>query len=94
MGFDTAKLGKESMTTGEKLRMVYDFAMLANDAFGLMFDPMGAIDVALDVRRVGMNIAKMAKQADRLAIEQRQTIQGMPFKAVPAGAMDLAYRLK
>ncbi len=92
MGFDTAKLGKESMTTGEKLRMVYDFAMLANDAFGLMFDPIGAFDVAVDMRRVGMNISRMAKQADRLAVEQKQTIQGMPFKAVPAGAIDLAYR--
>jgi len=91
MGFDTAKLGKESMTTGEKLRMVYDFAMLANDAFGLMFDPTAAFDVAFDVRRIGLNIARIVKQADRLAIEQRQTIQGMPFKAVPAGAIDLAF---
>ncbi len=94
MGFDTAKLGKESMSTGEKVRMVYDFAMLASDSFSLMFDPASALEVALDVRRISKNIARMAKQADRLALEQKQTLQGMPFKTVPATSMDLAFRLE
>jgi len=93
MGFDTAKLGKESMTAGEKIRMVYDFAMLAQDSFSLMFDPTSAVAVALDVRRISKNIARMIKQADRLALEQQLTIQGMPFKAIPASPMDLAFRL-
>lgn len=94
MGFDTAKLGKESMTAGEKMRMVYDFAMLASDSFSMMFDPTSALEIALDVRRISKNISRLAKQADRLALEQKQTLQGMPFKAVPASPMDFAFRLE
>ena len=59
-----------------------------------MFDPSSALDVALDVRRISKNIVRLSKQADRLALEQQTTLQGMPFKAVPGSPMDLAFRVE
>lgn len=92
-GVEKAKLGKESTTTGEKFKMVYNIATIGMDVTSLMFgDLTSIIDVATGVNGLRRRIGVSQRQVRRLAIEQHQAVYGIPFKAIPTETASLAFR--
>ena len=90
---EKAKLGKESMTVGERMKVVSNIATIGLDITSVMFGNFfAAIDVAGGVAGLGRNIALNARQVQRLAWEQRQAVRGMAFKAIPTEPVSLAFR--
>ena len=90
---EKAKLGNESTTTGEKLKMAYNIATIGLDVTSVMFGNFFAVvDVAGGVTGLGRNIALNQRQVQRLAWEQRQAVRGMAFKAIPTEPARLAFR--
>ena len=92
-GVEKTKLGKESTTAGEKFKMVYNIASIGMDVTSSMFgDFSSIINVATGVNRLGRGIALNQRQAQRLATERRQAIQGSAFKAIPTEPARLTFR--
>jgi hypothetical protein len=92
-GVEKTKLGKESTTAGEKLKMVYNIATIGLDVTSVMFGNfMSLVDVATGVGGLGRKIATSQRQVRRAAMEQRQAIRGIPFKAIPTEPVRLAFR--
>ena len=92
-GVDKAKLGKESTTAGEKLKMVYNIATIGLNVTSVMFgDFFSLVDVATGVTGLGHKIGLSQRQVQRLAREQRQAIHGIAFKAIPTEPVSLAFR--
>ncbi len=92
-GVAKAKLGKESTTTGEKLKMVYGFASIGLSVGSVMFgDFTSVIDVARGVNSIGHQIGLNQRQARHLVAERRQAIHGNAFRAVPSEPVSLAFR--
>ena len=90
---EKAKLGKESMTAGERMKMVYDIATIGFDVTSVMFGNFfAAVDVAAGVTGLGRKIALNQRQVQRLAWEQRQAVSGMAFKAIPTETVRLVFR--
>jgi tetratricopeptide (TPR) repeat protein len=91
-GVEKAKLGKESTTTGEKLKMVYNIATIGLDVTSVMFgDFFSLVDVATGVGGLGKKIATSQRQVRRAAMEQR-LVHGIAFKAIPTEPVRLAFR--
>jgi len=92
-GVEKAKLGKESTTAGEKLKMVYSIAMIGVDVTSVMFgDFTSVLNVATGATGLARKIAASQRQARHLAIERRQAIHGTAFKAIPTEVVSLAFR--
>jgi hypothetical protein len=90
---EKAKLGKESTTAGEKLKMVYNIATIGLDVTSVVFGNfMAVVDVATGVTGLGRNIALNQRQVQRLAWEQRHAVHGIAFKAIPTEPARLAFR--
>lgn len=90
---DKAKIGKESMTAGERLKMAYNIATIGLDITSVMFGNFfAAVDVATGVTGLGRKIALNQRQVRRLEWEQRQAVRGMAFKAIPTEPARLAFR--
>jgi tetratricopeptide (TPR) repeat protein len=92
-GVEKAKLGKESTTAGEKFKMVYNIASIGIDVTSIMFGDFSAIiNVATGVNKLGRGIALNQRQAQRLATQRRQAIQGTAFKVIPTEPARLTFR--
>jgi hypothetical protein len=92
-GVEKAKLGKESTTFGEKVRVATDIASIGLNVTSIMFgDFFAIIDVATGVNGLGHRIGLNQRQAQRSAIEQRLAIRGVAFKAIPTEPVSLAFR--
>ncbi len=92
-GVEKAKLGKESTTTGEKLKMVYNVASIGLSVTGVMFgDFFSLIDVATGVNGLAHKIGLNQRQVKHLAMERREVIRGVAFKAIPTEPVSLAFR--
>jgi tetratricopeptide (TPR) repeat protein len=92
-GVEKAKLGKESTTAGEKLKMVYNVMSIGMDVTSVMFgDFFSVIEVATDVRGLSKKVGLSQRQVKRLAMEQRQAVHGIAFKAIPTEPVRLAFR--
>lgn len=92
-GVEKAKLGKESTTAGEKLKMVYNIATIGLNVTSVMFgDFFSLVDVAAGVNGLGHKIGLSQRQVRRMAMEQRQVVRGIPFKAIPTEPVSLAFR--
>jgi tetratricopeptide (TPR) repeat protein len=92
-GVEKAKLGKESTTAGEKLKMVYSIAMIGVDVTSVMFgDFTSLINVTTGATGLARKIGVSQRQARSLAMERRQAIRGVSFKAIPTEAISLAFR--
>ena len=92
-GVENARLGKESTTAGEKLKMVYNIASIGIDVTSIMFGDFSAIiNVASDVNKLGHRVALNQRQAKLLATERRQAIRGIAFKAIPTEPARLTFR--
>lgn len=92
-GVEKAKLGKESTTAGEKLKMVYNIATIGLNVTSVMFgDFFSIVDVATGVKGLSHKIGLSQRQVRRLAMEQRQAVHGIAFKAIPTEPVRLAFR--
>jgi hypothetical protein len=92
-GVEKTKLGKESTTAGEKFKMVNNIASIGMDVTSMMFGDFSAIiSVATGVNKLGRGIALNQRQAQRLATQRRQSIQGTAFKAIPTEPARLTFR--
>jgi tetratricopeptide (TPR) repeat protein len=92
-GVEKAKLGKESSTTGEKLKMVYSIASIGMNVASVMFgDFSSAISVATGVNGLAHTIGLSQRQVKRLTIERQQVVRGVAFKAIPSEPVSLAFR--
>jgi thioredoxin-like negative regulator of GroEL len=92
-GVERTKLGKESSTAGEKLKMVYSIAMIGVNVTSVMFgDFTSIIDVATGTTGLARKIGVSQRQAKHLAMERRQAIHGIAFKAIPSEQVSLAFR--
>ncbi len=92
-GVEKAKLGKESTTTGEKLKMVYSIASLGLNVTQVMFgDFFSLIDVARSATGLGRKIALSQRQVHRMGMERRQVVNGVAFKVIPTEPVSLAFR--
>ena len=92
-GVEKAKLGKESSTVGERLKMVYNIATIGLDVTSVMFGNfLSLVDVAAGAGGLGQKIAASQRQVRRAVMEQRQAIRGIAFKAIPTEPVRLAFR--
>jgi hypothetical protein len=92
-GVEKAKLGKESTTAGEKLKMVYNIATIGLDVTSVMFGNfLSIVDVATGVGGLGQKIATSQRQVQRTAIARRHVVRGIAFKAIPTEPVRLAFR--
>ena len=93
-GVEKAKLGKESTTAGEKVKMVYNIAIIGLDVTSVMFgDFFSIIDVATGVNGLGHRIGLNQRQAQRLghraaAGDPRNRVQGHPHRAGESGVQE------
>lgn len=91
-GVEKTKLGNESTTTGEKLKMAYNVATIGLDVTSVVFGNYFAIaDVAGGIAGFSRSIALSQRQVQRLAA-QRQVVRGIAFKAIPTEPVMLAFR--
>ena len=92
-GVAKAKLGKESTTTGEKLKIVGDIANIGLNVTSVMFgDFFSIVEIANNARGLGRRIATNQRQVQRAATEQRLTLRGIAFKTIPTEPTSLAFR--
>ncbi|MEP7308685.1 MAG: tetratricopeptide repeat protein [Acidobacteriota bacterium] len=92
-GVEKVKLGKESTTAGEKLKMVYNIATIGMDVTSLMFGNFySIIEIAQGVNTLSRKIALNQRQIQRLATERRHAIGGIAFKAIPTEPARLTFR--
>ena len=85
-GVEKAKLGKESTTVGERLKMIYNIATIGLDVTSVMFGNFfSLVDVATGAGGLGQKIAASQRQVRRAVMEQRQAIRGIAFKAIGEG---------
>jgi tetratricopeptide (TPR) repeat protein len=92
-GVEKAKLGKESTTAGEKLKIVYSIATIGLDVTSVMFgDFFSLIEVASGVNGLGRKIGISQRQVQRLAMEQRLAVHGIAFKAIPTEPVRMTFR--
>ena len=92
-GVEKAKLGKESTTFGEKMKVVSDIASIGLSLTSVMFgDFVSVIDVVGGVNGVGHRIGLNQQQVRHLVAERRQAIHGNSFKAIPSEPVSLAFR--
>jgi tetratricopeptide (TPR) repeat protein len=92
-GVEKTKLGKESTTVGERLKMIYNIATIGLDVTSVMFGNFfSLVDVATGAGGLGQKIANSQRQVRRAVMEQRQAIRGIAFKAIPTEPVRLAFR--
>ncbi|HTM26625.1 MAG TPA: hypothetical protein VL225_15620 [Vicinamibacterales bacterium] len=92
-GVEKAKLGKETTTAGEKLKMVYSVAMIGLDVTSVMFgDFTSVLNVATGTTGLARKVGASRRQVQRAATERRQAIHGLAFKAIPTERASLAFR--
>jgi len=89
---ERTKLGKESTTAGEKLKIVYNIANLGLSVTSVMFgDFTSILDVAMNTRSLTHKIGLSQRQVSRLRMERQQVVQGLSFKAIPVEPVVLKF---
>jgi tetratricopeptide (TPR) repeat protein len=92
-GVEKTKLGKESTTAGEKMKMVYNVINIGMSVTSVMFgDFFSIVDVATGVNSLAHKVGLSQQQVRRLEMERRQVIRGVPFKVIPTEPASLAFR--
>ncbi len=92
-GVARVKLGKESTTAGEKMKMVYNVASIGMGVASVMFgDFSSMLDVARGVNSLGHNIGLSRRQVQHIIAERREVVDGPAFKAIPSEPVSLAFR--
>ncbi len=95
IGYDTAKLGKESLTFAERARLAYEFASLGWETYAAVMNPMGAYDAYRQFRRVTKLVSQDTRSVGRRGDTGEATPFGLPFQFLPGPpAADFVLRLK
>jgi tetratricopeptide (TPR) repeat protein len=92
MGYDNTKLGKESMTGGEKFSIGMSFAAAGMSGYsaiasgGLLMASTTQMMMAMYAFNSGMNTLRQSRAEDR------QLLEGNQFKLIPSQSFDLAFK--
>lgn len=95
LGYETAKLGKEGMTFGEKVKLGYSFLDTAMSYYSAVTS--GGIDSysAFSSTRKLAHTLNVDLGSLRQSIgEQRRAVDGMQFKSIPSEPIQLPFREK
>jgi hypothetical protein len=93
LGYENARLGKEGMTFGEKLKLGYSFAQLGMSIFGSVMDGgMSSYDSAMALKNVAVTLRVDTRTLQKTMSDQRRTLEGLTFKAIPTQTVQLSYR--
>jgi len=93
LGYENARLGKEGMTFGEKLKLGGSFVELGMSVFEAVATAGLASYNAIDsVRQLAHTLQVDTKTLQKTMSDQRRTLEGMTFKAIPTQPEQLAYR--
>jgi tetratricopeptide (TPR) repeat protein len=91
-GYDSLKLGKESLTGGEKFQIGMSFGAAGMGGYAAFAGSSSLMAVQLMASMYALNSA-MA-QLRRSRIDQRLLVEGNDFKIVPSQSFDLAFKEK
>jgi tetratricopeptide (TPR) repeat protein len=94
MGFDNTKLGKESMTGGEKFNLGMSFAAAGMSGYSAIASGgfLMASTTQMMLAMYALNSAMSTLQENRG--EQRQLLEGNQFKLIPSQSFELAFKDK
>ncbi len=92
LDFDKAKLGKESMTVGEKFEMAQKFIAVAFDVYGAVGNPLGAYTAIKDARLLTQYMMAMRAHAKTGTVAQLGTSLDTSLRPIPTEALDLTFR--
>ena len=93
LGYESARLGKEGMTFGEKLKLGYTFMDTGMNIFNAInsagVDSFSALQSTLHlVQQFKMDLTKLRRAAN----DRKRALEGLEFKAIPAEDVQLTYR--
>jgi hypothetical protein len=93
LGYENARLGKEGMTFGEKLKLGYSFVDLGMSIFNAVGDGgLSSYDALMALRHVAQTLKVDTKTLQKTMSDQRRTLEGLTFKPIPTQSVQLAYR--
>jgi hypothetical protein len=93
LGYENARLGKEGMTFGEKLKLGYSFVDLGMSIFSSVGDGgLSSYDALMALRHVAQTLKVDTKTLRKTMSDQRRTLEGLTFKPIPTQSVQLAYR--
>jgi hypothetical protein len=90
--FDRAKLGKESMTFGEKVEMTEQFVGLAFDVYGAVANPLGAYSAIRDAQQLTRYMMAMRARAKVGTAAQLGPDLDTSLRPIPTETLDLTFR--
>ena len=93
LGYENARMGKEGMTFGEKLKLGYSFVQLGMSVFQAVTDGgFSSYEAAMALRNVAKTLKVDTKTLQKTMADQRRALDGLAFKAIPVQAVQLTYR--
>ena len=92
LDFDKAKLGKESMTFGEKFEMTQRFIAVAFDIYGAVGNPLGGYTAIRDARRLTQYMSAMRAHAKAGTAAQLGTSLDTSLRPIPTEVLNLIFR--
>jgi tetratricopeptide (TPR) repeat protein len=93
LGYENARLGKEGMTFGEKLKLGYSFVDLGMSIFdSVTTGGLTSYDSVMALRHVALTLKVDTRTLQKTMSDQRRTLEGLTFKPIPTQSVQLAYR--
>jgi hypothetical protein len=93
LGYENARLGKEGMTFGEKLKLGYSFVDLGMSIFdSVATGGLTSYDSVMALRHVALTLKVDTRTLQKTMSDQRRTLEGLTFKPIPTQPVQLAYR--
>ncbi|HXW55373.1 MAG TPA: hypothetical protein VEJ67_06475 [Candidatus Cybelea sp.] len=93
LGYEQARLGKEGMTFGEKLRLGYTFVQTGMSVFNAVTTGgMGAFAVVQNTVKLAHRLNMDISHLRHNLTEQHRALEGLEFKPIPNQPAPLAYR--
>jgi tetratricopeptide (TPR) repeat protein len=93
LGYENARLGKEGMTFGEKFKLGFSFVDLGMSVFvAVGTGGVGSYQAIDALRNLAHTLNVDTKTLQKTLSDQRRTLEGLTFKAIPTQPVQLAYR--
>jgi hypothetical protein len=93
LGYENARLGKEGMTFGEKLKLGYSFYEAGMSIYNAVSTAgLGSLGAAQETMKLVNKLRTDLGTLQRTLADQRRVLDGLQFKAIPADPAVLAYR--
>jgi len=81
------------MTSGEKLNLGYSFVQLGMSIFSSVGDGgVSSFDAPMALRKLAKTLKVDTRTLQKTMGDQRRTLEGLTFKAIPTQPVELAYR--